>query len=64
MKPVELMKWCLSRFPETKTVLDPFMGSGASLVAARQMNMQATGIEMMPEYCEIARKRLEQDTLL
>lgn len=63
MKPVELMKRCL-QLTEAQTVLDPFLGSGTTLVAAKQLRRSATGIEISPEYCEIARKRLEQDTLL
>ena len=63
MKPIELMKWCLSRFPDSLTVLDPFLGSGSSLVACNQMQIKGIGIEISPEYCEIARKRLEQESL-
>ena len=57
-KPTELMKWCLSFFPEAKTILDPFAGSGTTLVAAKEMQLDCTGIEISPEYCEIARQRL------
>lgn len=64
LKPVELMKWCLSRFPETTSVLDPFMGSGTTLVAAKQLGISATGIEISEKYCEVAKNRLSQDTLL
>ena len=63
-KPVELMKWCMRKTEESDTILDPFLGSGTTLVAAKQLNRNATGIEISPEYCEIARKRLEQSTLL
>ena len=38
-KPVALMKWCLSLFPDAKTVLDPFLGSGTTLVAAKAMGL-------------------------
>lgn len=64
MKPIELMKWCLSFAGETTSVLDPFLGSGTTLLAAKQLGIDATGIEINEKYCEIARKRLEQDTLL
>lgn len=41
------------------TVLDPFAGSGTSLLAALQINRKAIGIDLNPEYCELTRKRLE-----
>ena len=63
MKPKELMKWCIE-LSGAQTILDPFLGSGTTLVAAKQLNRNAVGIEISPEYCEIARKRLEQQTLL
>jgi len=62
-KPVELFEWCMSFFPDAKTVLDPFAGSGTTGVAAKKQNKNATLIEISEKYCEIARKRLEQDLL-
>jgi site-specific DNA-methyltransferase (adenine-specific) len=61
-KPLGVMKWALSQAPtECQTVLDPFMGSGTTLVAAKQAGLSATGIEQSERYCEIAAKRLGQE---
>lgn len=62
-KPVPLMRWCLSRWGEQGTVLDPFMGSGSTLVAAKAMHLSAIGIEIEERYCEIAAQRLSQGVL-
>lgn len=61
-KPVELMHWCLSH-ADAKSVLDPWMGSGTTLVAAKFRGLKAVGIEINEQYCEIAAKRLSQEVL-
>lgn len=47
---------------ESDTVLDPFMGSGTTLLAAKQLNRNATGIEISEKYCKIAQERLDKST--
>ena len=59
-KPVALMKWCLGFPPDAKTILDPFMGSGTTGVACVQLDRKFIGIELDPDYFEIACKRIEE----
>jgi DNA modification methylase len=59
-KPAELMKWCLGFIPAATTILDPFMGSGTTGVAAVQMGRRFIGIERDPGYFEIACRRIEE----
>ena len=63
-KPEALMRWCLNFFPNAQTILDPFMGSGTTLLAAKNLGRKAIGIELSKEYCDIAIKRLRQEILL
>lgn len=57
-KPVAVMKWCLSFLPDAKTILDPFMGSGSTGVAAVASGRKFTGIELSADYFEIACRRI------
>jgi DNA modification methylase len=58
-KPVEIMKWSLEQVPNCKTVLDPFMGSGTTGVAAVRLGRKFIGIEIEPKYFDIACKRIQ-----
>lgn len=62
-KPLDLMMWCLSFAPKAETILDPFMGSGTTLRAAKDLGRKAIGIEIEERYCEIAARRLAQEVL-
>ncbi len=59
-KPIEVIKWFVDSLPG-EVVLDPFMGSGTTLRAAKDLRRKAIGIEIEEKYCEIAAKRLEQE---
>jgi len=59
-KPLALMKWCIEQAGNPETILDPFMGSGTTGVAAIQLGRKFIGIEREPKYFEIACQRIEQ----
>ena len=57
--PLELPKRCIKLFSFVgDTVLDPFLGSGTTLIACAQTNRKGTGVEIDRAYCEIAKHRV------
>jgi len=58
-KPVRVMRWSIDLTGDAQTILDPFMGSGTTGVAAVQMGRDFIGIELEPKYFDIACKRIE-----
>jgi DNA modification methylase len=64
-KSVVVMRWCIEQAGDTvQTILDPFMGSGTTLRAAKDLGRKAIGIDIEEKYCEIAAKRLAQEVLM
>lgn len=65
VKPLDLMKYLckLTSTPSGGVILDPFMGSGTTLKAAREMGRKSIGIDIKEDSCRIALKRLKQGVL-
>ena len=61
-KPVELLYWCLS-YSKGALILDPFLGSGSTIVACKGIGRRCIGIEIEEKYCEIAAKRCSQSVM-
>ncbi len=62
-KPLALLIWCIewaNRRKPVETILDPFMGVGTTLVAAKHLGRRAIGIEIEERYCEIAARRCSE----
>jgi len=63
-KPLPLITWILANYSkEGMTVLDPFLGSGTTAVACKQLKRNYIGCEISKKYCEIAEQRLAQELL-
>ena len=62
-RPVSLYEWCIKYLPKPiETILEPFMGSASCIVACQKLGRQGTGIELDPDYFEIACKRVDEAT--
>lgn len=63
VKPLDVMETLVAMAGAIATIADPFAGSGATLMAAKCTGRKAVGVELEERYCEVAAKRLSQDTL-
>lgn len=64
-KPIELMRWVIANYAaEEDLVYDPFIGSGTTLRACKDLGRNYIGSEISKEYCDIAEQRLKQGVLL
>lgn len=59
-KPIQLMQWCIGFLPKIESIMDPYMGSGTTGVAALNTGHTFIGIERDPSYFSIACKRIEE----
>ena len=62
-KPLALMLWCIHKAKGDGLILDPYVGSGTTLRAAKDLGRKAIGIEIEEKYCKIATERLRQEVL-
>jgi len=63
-KPIDLLRYLVKTYSnENDIILDPFLGSGTTAVAAKQLHRRFIGIEISERYCQIARERLRQGIL-
>lgn len=63
-KPRALLSWCLTHLPQdVKSVVDPYAGSGTTLVAAKTMGIRAIGVEREEKYCAEIVTRLRQQII-
>lgn len=62
-KPEGVMRWAIALIRPALTIVDPYMGSGTTLVAAKSLNRTSIGIETDERYCEKAANRCRQEVL-
>jgi DNA modification methylase len=61
-KPVSIMAWSIEQTKSNGAIIDPFLGSGTTLVAAEQLGRKCYGMEISPAYCDVIVKRWENLT--
>lgn len=59
-KPIALVVWCLENYNAGNLVLDPFLGSGSTMVAAHQLKRKCYGMELDPKYCQVIIDRMRK----
>ena len=59
MKPVKVIEWCIGML-DSKPILDIFLGSGSTMVAAHQLNRKCYGMELDPKYCQVIVDRMQK----
>lgn len=57
MKPLKVIEWCFD-FLKSEIILDPFLGSGSTMVASHQLNRKCYGMELDPKYCQVILDRM------
>ena len=64
-KPLALIRWLLTEYSDKDCkICDPFLGSGSTIEACKQLGRNCVGIEINPDYVAIANKRLQQEVLI
>ena len=61
-KPLEVILWCINILKDKKIILDPFLGSGTTLIACEKTNRVCYGMELDEKYCDVIINRWEQFT--
>ena len=59
-KPVALVEWCFNNYSAGNKVLDMFLGSGSTMVAAHQLKRKCYGMELDPKYCQVIVDRMKK----
>lgn len=59
MKPIKVIEWCIG-FLNSKIILDPFLGSGSTIVACHQLKRKCYGMELDPKYCQVIIDRMRK----
>ncbi len=60
MKPVKVIEWCVNLLEDSKPILDIFLGSGSTMVAAHQLKRKCYGMELDPKYCQVIIDRMRK----